>query len=766
MRTKFTKKLYHDLFQRPLMLAFQVPLVMILLLGFSNRSLAQPAGYAWRLQANGNFGSPYVLSNNTPTTGILSTLVSSNSTANEYLIEWDSYANKWSNINTPKNAVTTFFWGGGNFNGPNGSLTGGFIQNKHYTLQIRGLGYSNRQGVIMETDNAPVSFAVSNPVVGPTNVCVSTDASITINLGIAKSSQERVFVRYSKLSNFASSKVVEATGVGSNWATATAVIPAVDNQPSGTIYYYAYSTTVASDNSTDHDLVTLKFGNNGGSNYSYTIVTIQNFPVWYLDNDNDGWYVGTGIVQCTSPGAGYKSTGLSGGGDCDDNNPAVTGAIACLDGSITGATTVACYSDFTVKLTAAGSGGTAPYTYLWSTGQSGAVINNAGAGTYSVTISDAGGQTKVVNHIITGPTAVSATFVVTNQKCEDPAKGTIVATAFGGTPGYEYALDFGAWQNSGTFTIVPTGWHTINIKDANGCQGKVSALVTKLASSMTLSAVRTGISFCGGTGTITATAGGGVDPYEYKLGDAGTYQSSGTFTGLAAGSYKVIAKDNIGCTVTRNYIISDNGKDGFESNNALGSAKIISLNTNVNARIGTATDQDWFKFNTGSAGDFDITLSHGTVNYNLQLFTNAGGLITPVSQTGNTISYTGLEFASTYRIQITGAQSFNCYNLMVAPSIVVSGAEMLTSKTVAPDELKAQPFPNPHNGSIILQVESPVTGKGSIVLYDLQGRTMVTREENLRAGTNQVRFSNLQPINYFYRVMVGGKSTSGKVFKQ
>lgn len=41
--------------------------------------------------------------------------------------------------------------------------------------------------------------------------------------------------------------------------------------------------------------------------------------VWYLDADNDGYYTGSGVNSCTSPGAGYKYTGLLGGGDCNDN---------------------------------------------------------------------------------------------------------------------------------------------------------------------------------------------------------------------------------------------------------------------------------------------------------------------------------------------------------------------------------------------------------------------------------------------------------------
>jgi hypothetical protein len=43
-------------------------------------------------------------------------------------------------------------------------------------------------------------------------------------------------------------------------------------------------------------------------------------PIWYLDADNDNYYTGSPVTQCSSPGAGYKSTGLLGGNDCDDTD--------------------------------------------------------------------------------------------------------------------------------------------------------------------------------------------------------------------------------------------------------------------------------------------------------------------------------------------------------------------------------------------------------------------------------------------------------------
>lgn len=245
--------------------------VMLLMTKFL---FAQPGGYAWDRFGMGNV----VMTNNSPVNGIISNTTQATSTTNYYLVQWDGYANKWSNTSTPYNQVFTLNWGGGSFNGPDGVFTTAPTSGRHYTLQIRGLSYSSRQGVIMETNNAPQSFhptastAVSNPGV----VCSGTAVTINVTLAGAKSPQERVFVRYSSTSNFATSKVVEATGTGSTWSTASATIPGADNT-SGTIFYYAYTTTVAATDASDHDLITLRLGNNGGSNYSYSIAPTPGF---------------------------------------------------------------------------------------------------------------------------------------------------------------------------------------------------------------------------------------------------------------------------------------------------------------------------------------------------------------------------------------------------------------------------------------------------------------------------------------------------------
>ena len=57
----------------------------------------------------------------------------------------------------------------------------------------------------------------------------------------------------------------------------------------------------------------------GIGNSGAAIITVKTPTTWYLDADNDGYYVGTPVTQCASPGVGYNTTATF-AGDCNDNN--------------------------------------------------------------------------------------------------------------------------------------------------------------------------------------------------------------------------------------------------------------------------------------------------------------------------------------------------------------------------------------------------------------------------------------------------------------
>jgi hypothetical protein len=57
-------------------------------------------------------------------------------------------------------------------------------------------------------------------------------------------------------------------------------------------------------------------------------------------------------------------------------------------------------------------------------------------------------------------------------------------------------------------------------------------------------------------GSINASATGTTGAFTYKL-NSGSFQSSGTFTGLAKGSYTITAKSAGGCTGTKSFTITE-----------------------------------------------------------------------------------------------------------------------------------------------------------------------------------------------------------------
>jgi hypothetical protein len=145
-------------------------------------------------------------------------------------------------------------------------------------------------------------------------------------------------------------------------------------------------------------------------------------------------------------------------------------------------------------------------------------------------------------------TVLVVTTAQTNVSCNGGNNGAVTASVSGGTAPYAYL-----WSNGQTtpgITGLTAGTYTVNVTDNIGQMATASATVTQPSAVTVVSSSSVNISCFGGSnGTIIITAGGGTSPYQYSIfnGSTGTYQSSNTFTGLSAGTYKIRVKDNIGC---------------------------------------------------------------------------------------------------------------------------------------------------------------------------------------------------------------------------
>ncbi len=200
-------------------------------------------------------------------------------------------------------------------------------------------------------------------------------------------------------------------------------------------------------------------------------------------------------------------------------------------------------------------GGTPGYSVLWSTGSGSNTIFNLGAGTYTVTITDALGCTKVdfVNITNTAPPVVGIDSIV-NVKCFGQSNGGIFISVSGGAVPYTYQ-----WSNSTSsqdLTNVPIGIYTVTVTDANNCSAVVSSSITQPAVlNNTLNITNATCGFA--NGEITAQPSGGTSPYTYLWNNS---QTSQTITGLFQGNYTVTVTDLNGCTkITSGAVNNSNG---------------------------------------------------------------------------------------------------------------------------------------------------------------------------------------------------------------
>ena len=146
---------------------------------------------------------------------------------------------------------------------------------------------------------------------------------------------------------------------------------------------------------------------------------------------------------------------------------------------------VGCYGNSTGSVTATASGGTAAYSYTWSTSpmQTGPTASGLAYGTYWVTVTDAHSCTATASATVTQPaTALSASAeVVNNPICYGAATGSATASGSGGTEPYSYTWLTSPVQTNATATGISAGIYWVTVTDAHSCIATSSVTLTQPA---------------------------------------------------------------------------------------------------------------------------------------------------------------------------------------------------------------------------------------------------------------------------------------------
>ncbi len=203
----------------------------------------------------------------------------------------------------------------------------------------------------------------------------------------------------------------------------------------------------------------------------------------------------------------------------------------------------------------------APFSFSIDGGatQSSPTFTGLAPGSHTAAFTDANGCPATVTFNIASGANLTADKSSTSTSCPGVNNGTITVTPTSGTAPYQFSLDGGTAQASGTFTNLAPGTYSITFTDAIGCSGTVSETVIQgISISSDISTVQP-VCFGINDGEITVTPTSGVAPYTYTL-DAGSPQSSPSFTSLAPGAYNILVTDGVGCTGTNSATLTTNAE--------------------------------------------------------------------------------------------------------------------------------------------------------------------------------------------------------------
>lgn len=455
----------------------------------------------------------------------------------------------------------------------------------------------------------------------------------------------------------------------------------------------------------------------GGNNGTATVVGSGGFlPYTYLWSPKGG----------TTAHASGLSTGIYNVSITDSNGCSATAAaIVVQPPLLTAATTSANISCFggvgSAAITAAG--GTSPYTYSWSNGQTTTNVTGLSAGTYTVTLQDNNGCSATSPVSITQPSMLTAVMgTIHNPLCNGDT-GNAKVIAGGGTFPYAYSWTPSGGSNA-TGTGLAAGNYTVTVTDSNACMATTGVTITQPSVLIATMGAIHNPPCNGDTGNAVVTLSGGTSPYTYSWSPSGG--SNATGTGLTAGSYTVTFKGAGNCTAKASVVITQPP------------AMVITKHfTNVDSS-GDCNGAAW------------VTVSGGAPSYTYNW-----------SPGGGTKDSIIAKCAGQYCCAVT--DNNGCNGSICVTILNVTGIDNITSASNL-----ITVYPNPNTGTFIVTNHSHSTVNSYIELYNTLGEKILTSSLSPTNENTLINMKNQSEGLYLYRVLTenGKLLGEGKIIVQ
>jgi gliding motility-associated-like protein len=209
----------------------------------------------------------------------------------------------------------------------------------------------------------------------------------------------------------------------------------------------------------------------GGSNGTATIVPIGGTAPYDYE-----WLTAPAQTAPTATGLpiGWYSVVVKDANGCylDTTNVYVRQPFAPLDAQVT-SDVPRCRDGSDGRLSVSPAiGGTAGYTYAWSTGDSSFNVFGVESGDYQLTITDSKGCLLIKDISIDNPSPFYFNVSTVPVTCFDGSDGqVIVDTAFGGAGApFAYGFNYGLFKADSIFRNIPPTDIQVSVRDGNGCE--------------------------------------------------------------------------------------------------------------------------------------------------------------------------------------------------------------------------------------------------------------------------------------------------------
>ncbi|MGL4597059.1 MAG: T9SS type A sorting domain-containing protein, partial [Bacteroidia bacterium] len=208
---------------------------------------------------------------------------------------------------------------------------------------------------------------------------------------------------------------------------------------------------------------------NGGNNGSGAFLVGGGTPAYtYL------WSNGDTTASLSSLSAGtYSCTATDANGCTILDSLIINEPLPLL--SFTNNTVVSCNGacDGTAFINV--TGGTMPYTYLWTNNATNDTINGLCAGMYFCTVTDSNGCVQMDSALVTEPDVLGLSGIASNTTMCSGTDGAVDLSVTGGSPFYTFS-----WSNQAATEDVfnlGAGSYAVSVVDANGCMDSISFII-------------------------------------------------------------------------------------------------------------------------------------------------------------------------------------------------------------------------------------------------------------------------------------------------